>query len=437
MLALTRDFDRTTPWDVIGLQEVATPEGHEEGVQELTPGGHLIATTRRQTGGWPVAIILNRRWKNCVRHWTLQHSRNASVTLQLRTGTSLTDCTTLQFTTAHLPSTMNHDAEELDGTLQTLAETQRGKRTIRMVGLDATVDMTRNYNGDDDHTNDDTTATTTTTTRTSTRARRPLPSSHERTTQPRTTMTQATGVEPTTRPEEGRRRRIGTAIRQAMETVRESLRGMTLDMTPTTQAGWKTCHACLTPDTGPSDATTTHSTPDTGPSAVAAATTTTHSTPDTEPSALAAAATTIVHPPPDTEPSAIVPSHRAPHPLTTPAQRPSQAAPEQRPGLLPAHTLTTPTRHPVQLAPRPRPEPLPAYPSGGGRDADIDPHGNGHDDDHMRRTTNRCETGTASVGVDYHNRHTWEGHIFGHKTRRVLDYMFTDTRSAGRTSTLR
>lgn len=39
--------------------------------------------------------------------------------------------------------------------------------------------------------------------------------------------------------------------------------------------------------------------------------------------------------------------------------------------------------------------------------------------------------GALTVGVDAHNRHTWEVHIFGHRQRRVLDYMLKDTRSTG------
>lgn len=84
MLDLARDFDRTTRWGVIGIQELATPDGHEEGVQELPAQGHLIATTRRQTGGWPLAIMFHNRWPKSVRTWALHHPRIASPTLTLR-----------------------------------------------------------------------------------------------------------------------------------------------------------------------------------------------------------------------------------------------------------------------------------------------------------------------------------------------------------------
>lgn len=62
----------------------------------------------------------------------------------------MTDCTTLQFTTTHIPSAMNHDAEELDSILHTIAEVQRGKRALRLLGPDAKVDMLRTDDGGDD-----------------------------------------------------------------------------------------------------------------------------------------------------------------------------------------------------------------------------------------------------------------------------------------------
>lgn len=59
----------------------------------------------------------------------------------LRTGTALGDATTLLFTTAHVPSSLNHDSEEIDLTMQEMAAIQPARRIICILGMDANVDL--------------------------------------------------------------------------------------------------------------------------------------------------------------------------------------------------------------------------------------------------------------------------------------------------------
>lgn len=108
MTTLAEDFDRTVAWDAIGIKEIAAAEDHTEGVTELTPGGH------RTTGCWPVGVLLHRRWRNKVASWGLSRDRVATLLLALRTGPDLGDSTWAQVTTAHVPSTVSHDPEEVD-----------------------------------------------------------------------------------------------------------------------------------------------------------------------------------------------------------------------------------------------------------------------------------------------------------------------------------
>lgn len=69
MTTLAEDFDRTVAWDAIDVQAIAAFHDHAEGVTELTPGGHLLAVTKRTTGCWPGGILLHNRWRDNVASW--------------------------------------------------------------------------------------------------------------------------------------------------------------------------------------------------------------------------------------------------------------------------------------------------------------------------------------------------------------------------------
>lgn len=113
MFQLTHEFDRLTTWDSIGLQELMVEHDQEEdGVREVSPGGHLIATTKKTPDNLVVGILLYPRWRGMVRKWNLA-SHVATMTLTVRAGAHLGDATTIQHSTAHMPSTMNNDSEQI------------------------------------------------------------------------------------------------------------------------------------------------------------------------------------------------------------------------------------------------------------------------------------------------------------------------------------
>lgn len=68
----SEQLDRFGPWDLVGLQEVTLDDkqNDEEAVRELTPGGHILATTRRERGRWTVGILLHRRCPKQPRNGT-------------------------------------------------------------------------------------------------------------------------------------------------------------------------------------------------------------------------------------------------------------------------------------------------------------------------------------------------------------------------------
>lgn len=164
----------------------------------------------KPTGGLAVALAVHRCW---ARHIYKIHfaTRSATVTLKVNTGRHSDDTMSLQLTTMHAPSLLNHTPGELDVAWHEVAHNLKGNRSIRILLADANCELSRarGHDHDDDaaratRDDDDTrsphdaipapTDTTTPTARTNGQAQQHKRAKHARNEQARTTWAHLKGM---------------------------------------------------------------------------------------------------------------------------------------------------------------------------------------------------------------------------------------------------
>lgn len=115
---LIRAWDRSDRWDVIGLQEI------------LTTQGHIVPINRRRDGCFSTAIAIYRRFAGLPRE--VRHDERCTVAT-IRVPTMTTKPLQLQVCSLHLPSAVGHDGDEIGTIMRDLEQHQAGKISVRLI----------------------------------------------------------------------------------------------------------------------------------------------------------------------------------------------------------------------------------------------------------------------------------------------------------------
>lgn len=136
------ELDRSLHWDAVGFQEITTTAADTTPRTWQTYHGHRLHLGAKPQGGFAVAIAVHRRWTRYIYHIHFA-TRSCTVTLRVPTGRVADDTASLQLTTLHAPSLLNHTTDELDVAWHEVVENLRCKRSIRILMTDANCHLGR------------------------------------------------------------------------------------------------------------------------------------------------------------------------------------------------------------------------------------------------------------------------------------------------------